>query len=389
MPQKEMGQTKRYLDAMLQHLDGSAAFGVGEDNELVSHKELNSDLLERWFSLAGLKISDARKVEGLFSNYLAKVQGYDAINGWGVAQTPSMFTNRSDEVIRFLTLTIPPRSVVVHPSPTSAAVVAWKSPVTGTLKLTSSVVDADNKCGNGAAWRIEHRTRYGTKVVAEGVIDNGGGEDWTGIQPITVAVGDVVALMILPRDSNHSCDTTHVEMKLAEVNGGQRKWVLGEQVVDRVHEGNPMADTFGHEGVWNFCESVPAPAVQLPDNSALARWRESAVSLADIPVSNKDRELSRLADEVQRIVTTGDLETLSAADQKLRKLLLDWRGPLGWLALGRAVVSQDVLQSTDQGHSLLFGLHPNGSKLHPMICAVVVLQRSSSEFPVNLLRPSW
>ena len=359
---KELGQIKRYLDAMLKHLDESVGVGSGEDSKRVPEKQLNSDLLERWFSLIGLKAYDARKVEGLFSNYLSKVQGYDAINGWGVEQTPSMLTNRSDEAISFLTLTIPARSVVVHPSPTSAAVIAWKSPVTGTVKLTSSVDDADNKCGNGVAWRIEHRTRHGKKVVAEGVIDNSGGEDWTGAEPITVAVGDVIALMVLPRDSNHSCDTTHVELKLTEVDGGQRTWDLSEQVVDRVHEGNPMTDPFGHQGVWSFCTSVPAPAVQLPEDSALARWRESAVSLIDTPVSNRHRELSPLADEVHRLVTTDDLETLSVADRELRKLLLDWRGPLGWLDLGRSAL--EVLQSTDQRNPLLFGLHPNGSKLH-------------------------
>jgi len=362
---KEIGRTTRYLDAMLNQLQGSAHSKSSAQNRPGSRNDLNRDLLENWNALVDLKSNDTRKIEGLFLNYLSNVQGYEAINGWGSEATPSVLANRSEESVSYLTLAIPSRSVVVHPSPTSAAVVAWKSPVAGDVKLTSTVADADSKCGNGAAWKIEHRTRRGTTLVAQGVIDNGGRGAWKSVMPLSVAIGDVVALMILPRDNNHGCDTTHVELEMVEVHGEQRTWNLSEQVVDRVHEGNPMADLFGNADVWNFGESVPLSVIRIPEASALSLWRKQALALADIPLAGSRNELSRLATEVQRVLTADDPGTLAAEDRELRKRMLDWRGPLRWLDLGTLAAERVDAESLGKKNPLRFGFHPDGSKLKP------------------------
>ncbi len=362
--QRELAQTSGYFKRMLKSLKQPGTLQPKSD-QAFDTEGLNRDLLASWFAYAGLKREDTRRVDALFTSQMSKVQGYDAIKGWGVAATPSMLTNRSEESISFLTLTIPPRAVVVHPSPSSAAVVAWKSPVAGNFELDCSIADADNKCGNGSAWRIEHRTKWGTKLVAEGVMDNGGGDRWTSTRPLNLDQGDVVALMILARDKNHSCDTTHVELKLVEKEGLERKWILSEQVVDRVHEGNPIADTFGHADVWNFGQSVPESALQIPDGSALSAWRSQAILLMEKPEVGKERELARLADEIQRVVTTDEHKTLSAADQELRKQIFDWRGPLSWISLGKSSLEESDQQASGEKNALSSGLHPDGSKLQP------------------------
>ncbi len=364
MQQRELVQTSRYFKRMLKSLEQSGRLQPKSDHA-VDTEGLNRGLLASWFAYAGLEREDTRRIEGLFTSQMSKVQGYDAIKGWGFAATPSMLTNRSEESISFLTLTIPPRSVVVHPSPSSAAVVAWKSPVAGHFELNCSVADADNKCGNGSTWRIEHRTKWGTKLVAEGVMENGGADRWSSIRPLNLDRGDVVALMILPRDKNHGCDTTHVELKLVELEGHERKWILSDQVVDRVHEGNPMADTFGHADVWHFGQSVPESALQIPDGSALSAWRTQAIFLKDKPDVDQERELAKLADEIQRVVTTNEYKTLSVADQELRKQILDWRGPLRWISLGKSSFEETDQQASGEKNAWSFGLHPNGSKLQP------------------------
>ncbi|MDB4353156.1 DUF1592 domain-containing protein [bacterium] len=367
---KEIGRTTRYLDAMMSQLQGSADAMSSAESRSVSGNDLDHELLGNWNALLGLENNDTRKIAGLFSNYLSKVQGYDSINGWGSEATPSVLANRSEESISYLTLDIPPRSVVVHPSPSSAAVVAWKSPVAGHVKITSTVADADSKCGNGAAWKIEHRTRVGTTLVAQGSIENGGRGGWNSLRPLSLAIGDVVALMILPRDSNHACDTTHVELEMVEVHGEQRTWTLGEQVVDRMHEGNPMADLFGNADVWNFGKSVPPSVIRIPELSALSLWRKQAfvlagTQLADRPVAGSRKELSRLAKEVQRVLTADDLGTLSAEDRELRKRMLDWRGPLRWLDLAILAAKRGDSESLGKKNPLRFGFHPDGSTLKP------------------------
>ena len=144
------------------------------------------------------------------------------------------------------------------------------------------------------------------------------------MQTLNLAVGDVIALQILPRDNNHSCDTTHVDLKLVEQEGEKRTWSLSDQVVGRVHEGNPMADTFGNEEVWNFGQSNPEQGSQIPDGSALAAWREQAILWMEKPDTGKQDNLKELAAAVQRVVTTNEHETLSAADQELRLQVLSW-----------------------------------------------------------------
>ncbi len=362
LQQSELKQTSRYLAQMLKIMDEPESAHPTKEEEL-DPSGFNRDLLANWFAVAGLKHPDTRRISGLFTQPLSKVQGYDAINGWGSLDTPSILANRSNKSISFLTLTIPPRSIVVHPSPTSAAEVAWKSPVSGSLEVSCSVADADNKCGNGAGWRIEQRSRWGTRLVAQGIIENGGHDSWTGMQTLNLAKGDVIALLILPRDNNHSCDTTHVDLKLVEQQGEQRTWSLRDQVVGRVHEGNPMADTFGHEDVWNFGQSNPEQGLQIPDGSALAAWREQAILWKANPDEGKQNDLVELAAAVQRVVTTNEQETLSAADQELRRQVLDWRGPLQWLSLGKSSLKQTETQQPDDGNALPFGTHPDGVDL--------------------------
>jgi hypothetical protein len=365
MQRRELERTQRYLSAILDHSKLSKSHAPLAVNEGGADIELNPALVVNWANFLGLGNNVDLQIKGLFKNSLAKVRGHESVNGWGSEATPSLLTNRSDKSISFLTLTIPERSVVMHPSPTSAAVVAWKSPMAGTIRVKSAVADADHKCGNGAVWKIEHRSRLGTSLVAQGVINNGGREEWSSVQPLKLAVGDVVALMVLPRDKNHSCDMTHVELEVLEVAGEQRKWVLSEQVVDRVQEGNPLADTFGNQDVWHFGKSVPRSTTQLPVSSVLSRWRKQVVALAGMPDSVKKREVAQLANEVTHVLTTGDPEGLASADQELRTLALDWHGPLRWLNLGQLAVTADKRESSDDKNPMAFGLHPDGSTLMP------------------------
>src|SRR5262249_36719353 len=127
------------------------------------------------------------------------------------------------------------------------------------------------------------------------------------LESIAVKPGDLVSLLIGPRDRNHACDLTAVDLTVAEVapsspadpnrtrkKTGPRTWNLSREVSPDVLAGNPHADAFGNQGVWHFYTEPDSPAAGhvIPSGSLLAQWQASS-----------DRtEKQKLAEEIQRLL---------------------------------------------------------------------------------------
>ncbi len=244
------------------------------------------------------------------------VGGYAALLGWG-SGLPSLIVNQSEEDISFSTLTVPAYGVTVHPAPEIDSVIYWQSPLTASISIAGRVADADRVCGNGAAWSVELISAGGRRTLGSDHFENGGHSEF-GPLKISVQTGDLLKFTVTARERDHSCDTTQLSLKLVESEGGQRVWDLAQDVVDRIHEGNPLADTFGNPAVWHFCnsrsgESKPA----IPPESTLGKWCRAVV----LGTSTDSLEVSK-----QLIAPE------TAADQVVAALYHDFRGPLGWLA---------------------------------------------------------
>ncbi|MEQ9407641.1 MAG: DUF1592 domain-containing protein [Fuerstiella sp.] len=351
----ELPRTKLYLKAVADLRSKSVSV-----EEAAAAAGLNPGLLQRWAALAGVGSRVVPEVRGHFTNRLTAVQGYETVNGWGDNGTPSLLTNRAAEDVSFLTLTVPARGVTVHPSPTREAIVTWKSPLNLNVRISALVADADNKCGNGAMWRIEVVSQQGTAVISDGVIDNGGRESVTPEAELRLQQGDLVRLVVNPRDANHSCDTTHVELTMSEVGGEQRVWDLATDVVDQILEGNPLPDRYSHINTWHFGARPSdatslTPATEVIPGSLLAAWRAAVVE------DSSAEETGRVAQLVQDLLTASDAAGQSAADRQLRQRLLDWRGPLRWVDCSRsAAVDVDTSIGIDPA---AFGRHPQGADL--------------------------
>lgn len=325
--------------------------------EAAKARGLNPKLLARWVELTALGRSTKHEIAGHFTGKLARVNGYEAVNGWGSDATPVLLTNSSPSPISFSTLTVPARGVTVHPSPKQEAIVAWQSPIDGRLRIEGLVADADDKCGNGAAWRVELHSDAGTTVAARGTIENGGRQRFAPADVFEIRQGDVISLVVNARDENHVCDTTHIELTLAEVGGQERTWNLAQEIVDRVLASNPLPDSYGHPAVWHFCATGGGSekASPIPPGSSLANWRAAIID------GKPAGEVDPLAAAVERVLTTDEPSTLSEADQLLRATLSDWRGPLRWT---EAASTTPVDQKTGFGlDPALFGKHPDGSSL--------------------------
>jgi hypothetical protein len=316
--EKEASRTTEYLGALGELRKGAALAALAKE------RGLDADVLSKWSDLTGIGRSRTPELRGHFSTKLANIAGHPFVKGWGSAETPSMTVNGSQELVRFSTLTVPARSVLLHPSPDKEASIVWRSPLAGKLRISGQVADADGNCGNGVAWRVERISRTERYGVAAGLIDNGGRDSFASEGEVAVEAGDLIALGINPRDGQHVCDTTQVSLVVTEVSGGA-SWDLAKEVIDRVHEGNPLADTAGHPGVWHFC-AIPTQGEReskVPAGSVLARWVELVAG------GGPREQIEAAAKAVQDLL--GDrAASPGEADLKLRANLTDIEGPLGW-----------------------------------------------------------
>ncbi len=369
----ESPATTRYLDAVRELRSTTESIDA-----VAKNRNLNPQLLKAWSGYVGLGPAN-REIQGHLTERIENVGGFAAIHGWGSPQTPSLLSNRSEETITFSTLTLPPRSVFVHPSPALESVVAWRSPLDGQIKLQGTVADADNNCGNGIQWSLQRVHESGVTIIDQGGIDNANQQTFSPSVEIEVRHGDVIALVVNPRGQDHSCDTTMVDLTLSEVGGEKRVWNLATDVVDRVHEGNPLADSYGNKDTWHFCaRPVGAESTaSLPVDSAIARWRAAVID------SKAQDEIQQLAISIQQLMTTANVASLSDGDRELRQQLLAWNGPLHWLD---AVPTNATESRSAYGlDSAMFGRHPDGTKIDAANLCLQAPQIVEIKLPAQLI----
>jgi len=259
---------------------------------------LNADALQIWLNYLGLAGSGPVAVRGHFTETTRKAANYDFVNGWGTPATPSVVANASDQEVRIPGISRP-HSVVVHPSPSLYVAVGWQSPLTGVIRVESRIADAHPECGNGVEWFLQHRTDAKTGNLWTGDFA-GRGTATMPAKTLTVRKGELISLLVGPRQGNHSCDLTEVNLVITETTGKKRVWDLAGDVSGNILQSNPHADRHGHPGVWHFYKGAmaeiaqnPASLVSIPSGSLLAQWQ-----------SEKDAGKRRaLADRIQALVT--------------------------------------------------------------------------------------
>ncbi len=293
----------------------AAATEKGEVAELAQKHSLDPAILTAWRELLG--IGGSAKIENYITGKSDKSGDYPFIKGWTGADALSVVANSSDQEVR-----VPgrakPHSVVVHPSPTRRAVVGWRAPVAGNLRITSTVQDAHTDCGNGVSWWLEVRRGSTRQTLASGNTD-GAKENVLGpFENVAVQPGDLVSLVVGPRDGSHVCDLTALELTLKD---GTREWSLGRDVSPDILAGNPHADALGNANVWHFYSEPDkgGPTTSLPANSLLSKW-QSATDGA---------EKQKLAAELQQLlVSNGQGLAKDSPDAALVGQLTSLRGPL-------------------------------------------------------------
>ena len=328
---------------------------------LAQKHQVEPDLLAAWLEYLGIGTGSAVKIDSHLKEKNTSANNYDFIKGWGPPATPNVSANSSDQHVR-IPGNMKPHSIAMHPFPTLNIVAGWRSPVAGKFKVDAKVQHAHPECGNGVTWSLEVRRGNTRQRLATGV-SQGPKEITVGpFENLSIKAGDVVSLVIGPRDANHSCDLTAVDLTLAT---GDKQWNLARDVSPDILAGNPHADSFGNADVWHFYTEPVTGDVGpvIPPDSLLVKWQTA--------VSPEDKQ--RLAGEIQTLLSGPPPEKKESPDAVLHRQLSSLNGPLfgqflkSWLARPAGV---DVPAKNEGAAKIgldpaLFGKHPDGSAIDP------------------------
>ncbi len=371
---QELGRLDEYLLAVAKwlHEDGS--------KEKADNEPLHPQILNRLSKLLDLTSDKRPALTGHFKSPHAQVAGQAAIQGWSTNELPVILANRSDRDVSFSTLTVPAKSVTLHPTPDKSAAVAWQCPQTGEFNAELTVTDQDGQCGNGIHWSLQQLISRGHTVeLASGDIDSGSRLSWASESPLKLTDGEVIQLVISARDRDHVCDTTGVQLVFSST-ADERKWNLALDVANDLLAGNPHADTYGHREVWHFLTPDQLPETSaVPANSTLARWRQAAME------SGHSSEVVSLARDIREQVVAPEAAALSAADTEVRRLLSSGYGPIGWIELANAATdtsADDVTSSNLFG--LPFGTRDTAQAVDSASLQVTAPQRLVCSLPADL-----
>jgi len=356
--ERTLANTAKFLVAAAR-----AEIGPTDVAALAREHELEPAALAAWLDYLGISASGPVKLEGHFTEQFENGNGYAFIAGWGSGGTPNLTANSSDQHVR-IPGNMKPHSVAVHPSPQLAVAVGWRSPVAVRVRVTATIQHAHPECGNGVTWSLELRRGLQRQRLAGGIAQGARKGEPAPFENLAVRPGDVVSIVVGPRDGNHSCDLTAVDLTVTSLGADGREWDLAKDVSPDVHAGNPHADRFGNDGVWHFY-TEPAKGAELgpviPAGSLLAKWQAAATT----------EDKAKLADELQALLTSRAPEAKESPDAQLHRQLTSLGGPLFRSADWQSAVSPTGSRQAP-GQSL-----PAGTTA-PLLATSAAAQRTAS-----------
>ena len=379
---------ERLFASAAKSLAAAAEASVTQDrsglDELARKHGVEAGALGAWMDYLGIGTAGTLRIDSYFTNTIKSTSGYDFIQGWHSADLPNLLANSSDQPVR-VPGNMKPHGIAVHPSPTLQAAVGWRSPISGTLRVAATVTHAHPECGNGVTWSLELRRGATRQRLATGTAQGSKEVNVGPVEKLAVQPGDLVSLLIGPRDGNHSCDLTALDFVLTSAGENGKEWNLARDVSPDVLAGNPHADRFGHEGVWHFYTepdkggSETGPVI--PAGSLLAKWQSASSS----------EEKQTLAEAVQKLLTSSPPSAKDTPDAKLYAQLASLGGPL--FAGERTRLTSSAYNRTNVAKAAaewgldpaLFGRHPNGATLDAASLCVRVPSVIAIRLPADLV----
>jgi len=234
----------------------------------------------------------------LFTTKMDDVAGNREIRAWGSNDTPWFGSNPTSTPQEAQGITLPAKSVAMHPGQSVDVVAEWRSPIQGMVEIKVGVAHAQAG-GNGIEWWLAHDTvgprtsqdpipigtpfgrdlQASRHILGHGTTDGIAGRTLdTDGKIVAVAPGDSILLIIGPK-GDHRCDTTLLDWTISEVGGQHRVWNLAKDVAEDPQKANPHDDSLGNSGVWRFGSEMPMfepdqpsdPPISLASNARSAK----------------------------------------------------------------------------------------------------------------------
>jgi hypothetical protein len=325
--------------------------------DLAKQHEVDADALQAWFGYLGVGRDATLHLDHL-TNQIQQSGGYSFIQGWGSADTPLLLANASEMPVR-IPGNMKPHGVALHPSPKLNVAAGWSSPLADSFRVEAKITHAHPECGNGIEWFLELRRGKTHQRLAHGFAQGSKPVMVGPVEYLAVQSGDLVSIVIGPRDGNHACDLTDVEFVLTSETTG-RQWSLTRDISDNVLAANPHPDHDGTPGIWHFySEPVSGQSGRdIPTGSLLAQWQSA---------SDPERK-EKLAQDLQHLLLAGPPAVKDSPDAQLYQQLASLEGPMvaSDPALSKAQADRPIApDALPTGRWALdpelFGKHPNGS----------------------------
>ena len=284
--------------------------------ELSRRHIVDPQLLSGWLSCLGVGAAEPAFAK-LLDKKLERIEGWEAVNGWGGEGALGVISNASDEQFR-IPGTMKPHGVGVHPEAQQRVIVGWRSPVAAAVRIEGGIEGVHVGCSNGTLWSLQIWRGGSRQVLASGVLLSGQPTPFGPFESIELRRGDVVSVVVGARDGDKSCDLTAVDLVL---RCNDQEWDLAKDVSADILAANPHPDRHGNANVWHFATEpdVPDDGWTIPAGSLLARWMSATGG----------EERGNLAAAIKRLLADGGVDVASdSPDAELRRTLLSATGPL-------------------------------------------------------------
>ncbi|MFO1019874.1 MAG: DUF1592 domain-containing protein [Planctomycetales bacterium] len=366
------GETAKSL-AVAATITGTA----GKPNlpELAKQYGVSEGSLAGWLGYLGIGTDAVIRLNN-FTTKMNRVGGYEFVSGWGSGETPLFIANSSDQHVR-VPGNMKGHGVCVHPSPSQDVAAGWRSPISGIVKVSGAVMRAHPECGNGVRWALELRRGVTRQKLVNGEATGGASMPVGPVEHLAVQTGDVISLIINARDGSHGCDLTDIDFTVQELEGEKRAWTLTKDVTGDILASNPHADKFGNKETWNFYSEPitgESNSVNVPPGSLLARWLDT----------NKPDEKAKLAEELQKMLTSQPPADAKHPDAILYRRLCSLTGPLYYMPVD-ASKSAGGTASPWGLPAEKFGQHANGTRVDQRSLCVQAPEAIEIRLPADLV----
>jgi hypothetical protein len=320
---------------------------------LAARFQVQPETLTAWLQYLGIGTAGPVTLGTPLTGKTEALAGYDFVKGWVGDDALSVVANSSDQHVR-VPGNMKPHSIAVHPTPTLSIGTGWRSPISDPVTIRGAVQHAHPECGNGVEWSLELRRGNTRQPLAKGISQGAAVVPFGPFENLPVLKGDVITLVISPRDGNHGCDLTAIDLSL---QSAEHAWDLAADVSPDILTANPHADRQGHPAVWTFySEPVGTSSGHvIPAGSLLAKWQAAG----DLKIQQQ------VAQEIQQLLQSDTAPSADTPDGKLYAELRSLSGPLMSAALIAAAAGGSESSNAPDSHygpdPAIFGRHPDGS----------------------------